>query len=66
MCLELPSGVKVNDISPYGASYWTRTAEIQTTQPDGSKLSYFLKVSQITEVAGGKRNLGYCPVYSHS
>jgi len=32
---ELPPGSKVKGIYPYGASYWTRTAEIQTEQADG-------------------------------
>ncbi|TVY68624.1 Protein-ribulosamine 3-kinase-like protein [Lachnellula suecica] len=43
---ELPHGTQVESISPYGASYWTRTAEIQTIQADGSALSFFLKVTQ--------------------
>ncbi|KAG8525539.1 uncharacterized protein KY384_009183 [Bacidia gigantensis] len=44
---ELPQGSQVKSISPYGASYWTRTAEIQTQQADES-VSYFLKVSNLS------------------
>ncbi|KAH0563490.1 hypothetical protein GP486_001941 [Trichoglossum hirsutum] len=43
---NMPPMSRVEGISPHGASYWTRTAEIQTTQEDGSPLSFFLKVSQ--------------------
>jgi len=43
---KLPKGSIVKKIRPHGASYWTRTAEIETEQPDGSDLSFFLKVSQ--------------------
>ena len=43
---ELPPGSQVKGIFPYGASYWTRTAEIQTEQADGAPLSFFLKVTQ--------------------
>lgn len=42
---KLPEGSIVKNIRPYGASYWTRTAEIETRQPDGADLSFFLKVS---------------------
>jgi hypothetical protein len=42
--LELPKGTKIKGVFPHGASYWTRTAQIQTEQPDGSELSFFLKV----------------------
>lgn len=45
LSLGLPRGSQVRGIFPYGASYWTRTAEIQTEQLDGSPLSFFLKVS---------------------
>lgn len=41
----MPPGTQVKGIYPYGASYWTRTAEIQTEQPDGTPFSYFLKVA---------------------
>lgn len=41
---ELPNGSEVKGIFPFGASYWTRTAEIQTKQADGASLSFFLKV----------------------
>ncbi|KAL8772346.1 MAG: hypothetical protein Q9209_002558 [Squamulea sp. 1 TL-2023] len=43
---RLPEGSWVKGISPYGASYWTRTAEIQTEQADGTSRSFFLKVTQ--------------------
>lgn len=46
--LELPKGTKVQSIRPHGASYWTRTAEIQTVQGDGDPLSFFLKVTSIS------------------
>lgn len=42
---KLPAGTEVKDISAYGASYWTRTAAIETVQSDGSEISYFLKVT---------------------
>lgn len=42
--VELPDGSQVKGIFPYGASYWTRTAEIQTEQTNGTPLSLFLKV----------------------
>jgi protein-ribulosamine 3-kinase len=45
---ELPEGTKVKGIFPYGASVWTRTAEIQTQQADGSELSFFLKVQHLS------------------
>lgn len=45
-CAELPPGTEPVGIFPYGATYWTRTAEIQTRQADGTPLSFFLKVSQ--------------------
>lgn len=41
---ELPQSTRIQGIYPHGASYWTRTAEIQTEQADGSSLSFFLKV----------------------
>jgi hypothetical protein len=44
---ELPEGSISIGIYPYGATYWTRTAEIQTRQADGSQLSFFLKVLQV-------------------
>ena len=43
---DLPPGSKVKSIAPYGASYWTRTAEVSTVQADGADLSFFLKVAQ--------------------
>ncbi|KAJ5628449.1 Fructosamine/Ketosamine-3-kinase [Penicillium lividum] len=41
-----PDGVLAASISQYGASYWTRTAEIKLTDFTGSEGSYFLKVAQ--------------------
>ena len=35
----------MNGTHPHGASYWTRTAEIETVQADGTPVSYFIKVS---------------------
>ncbi|KAL9581455.1 MAG: hypothetical protein Q9212_003890 [Teloschistes hypoglaucus] len=43
---RLPEGSHVTGIFPSGASYWTRTAEIQTVQTDGTLRSFFLKVTQ--------------------
>ncbi|KAF2650566.1 hypothetical protein K491DRAFT_608567 [Lophiostoma macrostomum CBS 122681] len=43
---KLPTGSSITSISPHGASYWTRTARIQTHDADGNAVSYFLKVSQ--------------------
>ncbi|KAL8976837.1 MAG: hypothetical protein Q9205_007239, partial [Flavoplaca limonia] len=43
---KLPAGSKVKGISRCGTSYWTRTAEIQTEQADGTPRSFFLKVTQ--------------------
>ena len=42
----MPEGTKISSISPHGASYWTRTAEIATQQADGSQVSFFLKVTE--------------------
>ncbi len=44
--VELPSGSRIKGISPCGASYWTRTAEIKTEQVDGTQPSFFLKVAK--------------------
>ncbi|CAN9365020.1 unnamed protein product [Alternaria alternata] len=43
---KLPKGSTVDSISSHGASYWTRTAHIRTTDQNGEAVSYFLKVSQ--------------------
>ena len=43
--VELPPGSEVKGIFPHGASYWTRTAAIQTQQADGAPRTFFLKVS---------------------
>jgi hypothetical protein len=41
---ELPPGTQIKGIFAHGASYWTRTAEIETEQSDGSQMSFFVKV----------------------
>lgn len=41
---ELPQGTQIIGAFPHGASFWTRTAEIETHQADGSELSFFIKV----------------------
>ncbi|KAL4968577.1 Fructosamine kinase-domain-containing protein [Aspergillus stella-maris] len=43
---KLPIGLTVVGIYPHGASYWTRTAEIKTTNARNDAVSFFLKVSQ--------------------
>ncbi|KAF2261550.1 hypothetical protein CC78DRAFT_535566 [Lojkania enalia] len=43
---KLPEGSIIKTISPHGASYWTRTAQIKSLDPEGNVVSYFLKVSQ--------------------
>jgi hypothetical protein len=40
---ELPPGTKATGISAFGASFWTRTARLDTEKDDQSK-PYFLKV----------------------
>ena len=42
---ELPPGTRIEGIYPHGASYWTRTAAIKTSQADDTKQTFFLKVS---------------------
>ena len=44
MRVELPQGSRVLGIFACGSSYWTRTAQIETEQEDGSVISFFLKV----------------------
>lgn len=44
LTLELPPGSEIRGMSPHGASFWTRTARIDTGL-DGARQSYFLKVS---------------------
>ena len=41
---ELPGNSQLMRILPYAASYWTRTAKIQTETADGSSQAFFLKV----------------------
>ena len=44
---ELPKGTEVNGIFSHRASYWTRTAKIETKQANDSLLSFFLKVGSV-------------------
>ena len=44
--VELPPGSKVEGVTPFGFSYWTRTAKIATVQADASELAFFLNVAQ--------------------
>ena len=41
--LELPKGIIVRRVEAHGASFWTRTARLDTEQ-DGETVQYFLKV----------------------
>ncbi|KAL8642823.1 MAG: hypothetical protein Q9228_000519 [Teloschistes exilis] len=43
---RLPEGSKIIGIFPFGHSYFTRTAKIQTVQADGTPRLLFLKVTQ--------------------
>ena len=52
--VELPQGSRIKGISPCGASYWTRTAEIETEQVDGTQLSFFLKVIKYDPTKNGR------------
>ena len=47
---ELPQGTQIIGTFPHGASYWTRTAEIETRQADGSDLSFFIKVGVLPSI----------------
>lgn len=71
---SLPPGSIIKGILPHGVAYWTRTAAIQTEQPDGTSLDIFLKVTH-TEVGGSnlrgefasmtainQATPGFCPV----
>ncbi|KAF8428592.1 Fructosamine kinase-domain-containing protein [Tirmania nivea] len=42
---KLPNGATVVSITPYGSSFWTQTARLETQLPYGTKRSYFLKVA---------------------
>ena len=44
VCLGLPPGSSILDITESGQSFWTRTAQIRTTNTDDETVSYFLKV----------------------
>ena len=43
---ELPEGTEIIEISPSGASYWARTAKIETVNAQGEAVDYFVKVRQ--------------------
>ncbi|CAO1598012.1 hypothetical protein XANCAGTX0491_001789 [Xanthoria calcicola] len=43
---NLPEGSKVAKIIPHGSSFWTQTAQLETTLPDGTAKPYFLKVAE--------------------
>ncbi len=45
-CPELPEGSKVASIATHGSSFWTQTAQLETTLLDGTLKSYFLKVAE--------------------
>jgi protein-ribulosamine 3-kinase len=45
--IDIPEGITVVSISQYGASYWTRTAQIIGTDYTGTENSFFLKVSNM-------------------
>lgn len=44
--IELPKGTQILEISPSGASYWARTAKIETVNAQGEAFDYFVKVSE--------------------
>ncbi|KAL8641087.1 MAG: hypothetical protein Q9226_008675, partial [Calogaya cf. arnoldii] len=43
---NLPEGSNVANIFPHGSSFWTQTAQLRTTLPDGTPKFYFLKVAE--------------------
>lgn len=43
----LPRGTQVLGNFPHGASFWSRTAKIDTQQEDGLRKSFFVKVRLI-------------------
>jgi hypothetical protein len=47
--IELPEGTQILEISPSGASYWARTAKIETVNAQGEAFDYFVKVSEDTQ-----------------
>ncbi|KAF8860964.1 hypothetical protein BDZ45DRAFT_724247 [Acephala macrosclerotiorum] len=66
---KFPLGTEIESIRPYGASYWTRTAEISTRMANGTPRSYFLKVSQSNNgkgmiLGGSRRFYGQQVLYS--
>lgn len=49
----LPEGTKIVRAVGYGASYWSRTARVDTEQEDGSDKTYFLKVLLLSQTLSG-------------
>lgn len=45
ICVGLPEGAKIVGAQGSGASYWTRTARLDTVFPDGTEKAFFLKVN---------------------
>lgn len=66
MNTELPEDSTVVSISPYGASYWTRTAEIKTNDSTGDEVSFFLKVNTIAHAPGAQTYSLYCDAIGRS
>ncbi|KAL4744898.1 hypothetical protein BDW72DRAFT_208641 [Aspergillus terricola var. indicus] len=62
---KLPTGLTVVGIYPHGASYWTRTAEIKTTDAQNDAVS-FLKVSQGDNAKGMMRGEFHSMAALHS
>jgi protein-ribulosamine 3-kinase len=44
LAAELPEGTQATGISAFGASFWTRTARLDT-EKDGEAKAYLLKVN---------------------
>jgi hypothetical protein len=44
--IEMPEGTQVLSIMPSGSSYWAQTAKIETVDPEGNEISYFIKVKR--------------------
>ncbi|GAW25474.1 putative fructosamine Ketosamine-3-kinase [Rosellinia necatrix] len=53
---KMPDNTQIVSITPSGSSYWARTAKIETIDPDGNILSFFIKVHE--GAAGHKLVLG--------
>lgn len=66
MDLELPKDSRVVSISPYGASHWTRSAEIKTIDSTGDKVSFFMKVTHIIHAPRIKAYISLCDTAGRS